>query len=60
MKKNAGFSQIDPRWKAGEVIGNVEDGITVEFVEFSADGKLLVAGEDAHVRLYRIISKMGN
>ena len=37
-------TQIDPRWKAGEVIGNVEDGITVEFVEFSADGKLLVTG----------------
>ena len=37
-------TQIDPRWKAGEVIGNVEDGITVEFVEFSADGSLLVTG----------------
>lgn len=37
-------TQIDPRWKAGEVIGDVEDGITVEFVEFSADGKLLVTG----------------
>jgi len=36
--------QIDPRWKAGQVIGDVEDGITVEFVEFSADGKLLVTG----------------
>lgn len=35
-------TQIDPRWKAGEVIGDVEDGITTEFVEFSADGKLLV------------------
>jgi WD40 repeat protein len=37
-------TQIDPRWKAGEVIGDVEDGITVEFVEFSADGTLLVTG----------------
>lgn len=37
-------TQIDPRWKAGEVIGDVEDGITVEFVEFSADGKMLVTG----------------
>ena len=37
-------TQIDPRWKAGEVIGDVEDGITVEFVEFSSDGKLLVTG----------------
>lgn len=36
--------QIDPRWKVGQVIGDVEDGITVEFVEFSADGKLLVTG----------------
>ncbi|MEX2231286.1 MAG: hypothetical protein WD824_03955 [Cyclobacteriaceae bacterium] len=37
-------TQIDPRWKSGEVIGDVEDGITTEFVEFSADGKLLVTG----------------
>jgi WD40 repeat protein len=37
-------TQIDPRWKAGEIIGDVEDGITAEFVEFSADGKLLVTG----------------
>ena len=37
-------TQIDPRWKAGEVIGDVEDGITAEFVEFSADGKSLVTG----------------
>ena len=37
-------TQIDPRWKAGEVIGDVEDGITAEFVEFSADGRLLVTG----------------
>jgi len=37
-------TQIDPRWKAGEVIGDVEDGITVEFVEFSADGEQLVTG----------------
>lgn len=37
-------AQVDPRWKAGEVIGDVEDGITAEFVEFSADGKLLVTG----------------
>ena len=37
-------TQIDPRWKAGKVIGDVEDGITVEFVEFSPDGKLLVTG----------------
>lgn len=48
---NASFSldplwgtQIDPRWKAGEVIGDVEDGITVEFVEFSPDGSQLVTG----------------
>lgn len=37
-------TQIDPRWKAGEVTGDVEDGVTVEFVEFSADGKHLVTG----------------
>lgn len=37
-------TQIDPRWKAGEVTGDVEDGITTEFIEFSADGKLLVTG----------------
>ena len=37
-------TQIDPRWKAGQVIGDVEDGITTEFVEFSHDGKLLVTG----------------
>ena len=37
-------TQIDPRWKAGEATGDVEDGITVEFVEFSADGKQLVTG----------------
>ena len=37
-------TQIDPRWKAGEVIGDVEDGITVEFVEFSADGEQLITG----------------
>jgi WD40 repeat protein len=37
-------TQLDPRWKAEEVIGDVEDGITAEFVEFSADGKLLVSG----------------
>src|SRR5687768_14742810 len=37
-------TQIDPRWKAGAVIGDVEDGITTEFVEFSADGKLVVTG----------------
>jgi WD40 repeat protein len=36
--------QIDPRWEAGKVIGDVEDGITVEFVEFSPNGKLLVTG----------------
>jgi hypothetical protein len=34
--------QIDPRWKAGEVIGNL----------------LAIAGEDAHVRLYQIKTKM--
>ncbi len=37
-------TQIDPRWKAGKIKGDVEDGITAEFVEFSADGKLLVSG----------------
>ena len=37
-------TQLDPRWNAEEVIGDVEDGITAEFVEFSADGKLLVSG----------------
>jgi WD40 repeat protein len=37
-------TQIDPRWEAGEVKGDVEDGITVEFVEFSADGRQLVTG----------------
>jgi WD40 repeat protein len=37
-------TQLDPRWKTGEVLGDVEDGITAEFVEFSADGKLLVSG----------------
>jgi len=37
-------TQIDPRWKAGEVLGDVEDGITAEFVEFSSDGNLLVSG----------------
>lgn len=37
-------TQLDPRWKAEEVLGDVEDGITAEFVEFSADGKLLVSG----------------
>lgn len=36
--------QIDPRWKAGAVIGDSEDGITTEFVEFSADGKMVVTG----------------
>ncbi|MBS3777495.1 MAG: hypothetical protein KGY70_20030 [Bacteroidales bacterium] len=35
-------TQTDSRWEPGEAIGDVEDGITAEFVEFSADGKLLV------------------
>jgi WD40 repeat protein len=34
--------QVDPRWKAGESIGDREDGVTTEFVEFSADGNWLV------------------
>jgi WD40 repeat protein len=36
--------QIDPRWEPGANVGNADDGITVEFVEFSADGTLLVTG----------------
>jgi len=36
--------QVDPRWRPGEVVGDVEDGITAEFVEFSWDGKWLVTG----------------
>lgn len=35
--------QLDPRWKKGAVIGDVEDGITTEFVEFSFDGKYIVS-----------------
>lgn len=37
-------SKIDPRWIPGANIGNEDDGITTEFVEFSSDGKLLVTG----------------
>ncbi|UCC99355.1 MAG: WD40 repeat domain-containing protein [Phycisphaerales bacterium] len=37
-------TQVDPRWRPGDSVGDVEDGITAEFVEFSADGKLLITG----------------
>ena len=36
--------QVDPRWKLGDSIGDIEDGITAEFVEFSHDGKWLITG----------------
>jgi WD40 repeat protein len=36
--------QVDPRWKPGENVGNEDDGITAEFVEFSFDGNLLLTG----------------
>lgn len=38
-------TQIDDKWRAGETLGNQEDGITTEFVEFSADGELLVTAD---------------
>jgi WD40 repeat protein len=37
------YSQVDSRWQPGENIGNADDGITAEFVEFSQDGKWLVS-----------------
>ncbi len=36
-------AQVDSRWRAGDNVGNEDDGITAEFVEFSADGKRLVS-----------------
>jgi WD40 repeat protein len=37
-------TQVDPRWHSGDSLGDIEDGITAEFVEFSADGRWLVTG----------------
>ncbi len=37
-------TQIDPRWKSGIALGDIEDGITAEFVEFSPDGDWLITG----------------
>jgi len=37
-------TQVDPRWHPGDSVGDIEDGITAEFVEFSADGRWLVTG----------------
>ena len=37
-------TQVDPRWHSGDSIGDKEDGITAEFVEFSYDGQWLVTG----------------
>jgi WD40 repeat protein len=37
-------TQIDPRWHSGDSVGDIEDGITTEFVEFSNDGRWLVTG----------------
>jgi WD40 repeat protein len=37
-------TQVDPRWHSGDSVGDIEDGITAEFVEFSHDGKWLVTG----------------
>ena len=37
-------TQIDPRWHSGDSVGDIEDGITAEFVEFSDDGRWLVTG----------------
>ena len=37
-------TQIDPRWNSGDSVGDIEDGITAEFVEFSEDGRWLVTG----------------
>lgn len=34
--------QLDPRWRPGGNVGNLDDGITCEFVEFSSDGTMLV------------------
>ncbi len=36
-------TQLDSRWRAADNVGNEDDGITAEFVEFSADGKRLVS-----------------
>lgn len=36
--------QMDPRWEKGDNVGAEDDGITVEFAEFSADGRLVVTG----------------
>ena len=36
-------AQVDSRWRAGDNVGNEDDGITAEFVEFSTDGKRLVS-----------------
>jgi len=36
--------QIDPRWESGSAVGDIEDGITAEFVEFSPDNQLIAAG----------------
>jgi hypothetical protein len=35
--------QVDSRWRPGQNVGIEDDGITAEFVEFSADGKRLVS-----------------
>jgi WD40 repeat protein len=37
-------TQVDPRWHSGDALGDIEDGVTAEFVEFSADGRWLVTG----------------
>jgi WD40 repeat protein len=37
-------TQVDPRWHSGHSVGDIEDGITAEFVEFSNDGRWLVTG----------------
>jgi WD40 repeat protein len=37
-------TQVDPRWHLGDSVGDIEDGITAEFVEFSSDGRWLVTG----------------
>jgi WD40 repeat protein len=37
-------TQVDPRWNSGASVGDIEDGITAEFVEFSSDGRWLVTG----------------
>lgn len=43
--------QTDSRWKPGAQVGDAEDGITAEFVEFSSDGKRLVTGNGMGVAL---------